>query len=97
MIIANYEVIRQFSQKHARAKTSLATWYEFTLRAKWKKFDDVKKDFRSADIYKKCVIFNIGGNNYRLIANINYRAEIVYILTVMTHAEYDKEKWKGNC
>ncbi|MBO0722116.1 MAG: type II toxin-antitoxin system HigB family toxin [Blastocatellia bacterium] len=97
MIIANYEVIAKFAKKHARARSSLNTWYNITLKARWKNFDDLKMTFRSADVYGQCVIFNIGGNNYRLIASINYQLEQVYVLNVLTHAEYDKNKWKGNC
>ncbi len=97
MIIANYEAIAKFAKKHARARSSLNTWYDVTLKAEWKNFDDVKKTFRAADIYGDCTIFDIAGNNYRLIANLNYETGQVYINAVLTHAEYDKDKWKGNC
>lgn len=97
MIIANYEVIAKFAKKHARARSSLKTWYDVTVKAQWKNFDDVKKTFRTADIYGDCTIFDIGGNNYRLIASINYQLQQVRVQTVLTHAEYDKEKWKSDC
>ena len=97
MIVANYEVIAKFTKKHARSRSSLNTWYEVTLKAIWKNYDDVKKTFGSADIYGDCVIFDIGGNNYRLIANVNYESEQVYVSAVLTHAEYDKGKWKKAC
>jgi len=97
MIIANYEVIAKFAKKHARARSSLKTWYDVTLKAQWRNFDDVKKTFRTADIYGECTIFDIGGNNYRLIAGINYQMQQMYVQTVLTHAEYDKEKWKNDC
>ena len=97
MIVANYEVITKFAKKHARARSSLKTWYEVTVKAQWKSFDDVKKTFRTADIYEDCTIFDIGGNNYRLIASINYPKQQVYVRAVLTHAEYDKEKWKSDC
>ncbi|MGH9831626.1 MAG: type II toxin-antitoxin system HigB family toxin [Blastocatellia bacterium] len=97
MFVANYEVARKFAKKHARARASLNTWYDVTIKAQWNSFDDVKKTFRTADIFGQCVIFNIGGNNYRLIARINYQIQQVYVTTVLTHAEYDREKWKSNC
>jgi len=97
MVIANYEVITKFAKKHARARSSLNTWYDVTLKTQWKNFDHVKQTFRATDIYGKCTIFDIGGNNYRLIAAVNYETEQVYINAVLTHAEYDKEKWKRNC
>jgi mRNA interferase HigB len=97
MIIVNYEVIAKFAKKHARARSSLNAWYHATRKAQWKNFDDVRRTFRTADIYGRCVIFDIGGNNYQLIARINYQTEQVYVLRVMTHAEYDKKKRKSDC
>lgn len=72
-------------------------WRNVTLAAKWKNFSDVKKTFRAADLYGSCVIFDIGGNNFRLIAKINYETEVVSIRAVMTHAKYDEDKWKKGC
>jgi mRNA interferase HigB len=97
MLIANNEAIEKFAKKHAQARSRLKTWRDATLKATWKNFDDVKKTFRAADLYGDCVIFDIGGNNYRLIAKIDYELEQVSIKAVMTHAEYNREKWKSNC
>jgi len=97
MVVLNYEAAEKFARKHARARSSLTLWRDVTLKATWKNFDDVKKTFRSADLYGSCVVFDIGGNNYRLIAEIDYVAEQVSINEVMTHAEYDKDKWKKDC
>ena|SRR5215510_16076622 len=97
MNVLNYEEIDRFKKKHANSRSALDTWFEITSRAEWESFDDVKKTFRTADKYNKCTIFNIGGNNYRLIASINYKTQQVYINAVLTHAEYDKEKWKNDC
>jgi mRNA interferase HigB len=97
MNVVNYEVLQKFARKHARSRSSLDTWYEATLETIWRNFDDVKKTFRTADIYGDCTIFDIAGNKYRLIATINYDLEQVYIETILTHAEYDRDKWKKNC
>ncbi|MCI0389563.1 MAG: type II toxin-antitoxin system HigB family toxin [Acidobacteria bacterium] len=97
MLIANYEAIEKFAKKRAQARSRLNTWRDVTLKTLWRNFDDVKKTFPATDIYGNCVIFDVGGNNYRLIATINYEAEQVSIKAVMTHAEYDREKWKRNC
>jgi mRNA interferase HigB len=97
MLIGNYEALQKFAKKHARSRSSLETWYQNTLEARWRNFDDVRTTFRSADIYGDCVIFDIAGNNYRLIALIRYDLEQVNIETVLTHAEYDRDKWKKNC
>jgi mRNA interferase HigB len=97
MFVGNYEALQKFGKKHARSRPSLETWYQIALEARWRNFDDVRKTFRSADIYGDCVIFDIAGNNYRLIALIRYDLEQVNIETVLTHAEYDRDKWKKDC
>src|SRR5262249_43025564 len=93
--VVSYSHIKKFCRKHAGARKSLNGWYRATSRAIWRNLDDVKKTFSATDIFKCCTIFNIGGNNYRLIAIINYRTQVLYIREILTHAEYDKDKWKG--
>lgn len=64
-------------------------------RAEWGSFDDAKAVFgKRADQYKQFVIFDVGGNKYRLIAAVHYNTGRVYIRHVLTHAEYDRGKWK---
>ena len=58
---------------------------------------DVKAEFRSASLVGNCVVFNIGGNKYRLVTRILYPSQKVFILKVMTHAEYDDDTWKAEC
>lgn len=71
--------------------------YEITADADWKTFADVRATFRSADVYGDCTIFDVGNNKYRLIAWVSYKTHKVYIRSVLTHAEYDKDKWKSDC
>lgn len=97
MLVGNYEALQNFARKHARSRSSLGKWYQTTLNARWSKFDDVKKTFGTADIYGDCTIFNIAGNEYRLIAKIDYSLEQVSIKRVMKHDEYDRDKWKADC
>lgn len=52
---------------------------------------------RSASLVGNCVVFNIGGNRFRLVTRILYPSQKVFILRVMTHAEYDNERWKTDC
>jgi mRNA interferase HigB len=59
-------------------------------------FAQLRQLFPSADVVNNFTIFNIGGNNYRLIAYIDYQAQIIFIRAVLTHAEYDKENWKND-
>ena len=57
-------------------------------------FAELKHVFGAVDRVGKVVVFNIKGNHYRLIAAIHYNTKLVYILEVMTHVNYDKDKWK---
>ncbi len=60
------------------------------------KFQDVKNLFPNADKVKNPVVFDIGGNNYRLIAYIVYKFQKLYIRQILTHKECDSESWKGD-
>lgn len=55
---------------------------------------DVRKDFPHADLVGGLTVFNIGGNDFRLVVDIWYAGQVVYVKSVMTHAEYDKGKWR---
>ncbi|WP_296001261.1 type II toxin-antitoxin system HigB family toxin [Rugamonas sp.] len=75
---------------HADAKAPLLSWYGHVLHAEWTGPADVKADFRTASILKNGrTVFNIHGNKYRLVTEINYAAGMVYIKFVGTHNEYD--------
>lgn len=63
----------------------------------WQSWGDVKRDFGNASLVGSCVIFNIGGNKYRLITRILYSSQKVFILRAMPHAEYAEDKWKDEC
>jgi mRNA interferase HigB len=81
------------------AEGPLRAWYSHvnSKQVSWRNWGDVKKDFTTASIVGSCVVFNIGGNKYRLIARILYRSQKVFILKVMTHKEYDETKWQEEC
>lgn len=63
----------------------------------WQSWSDFKADFASASIVGNCVVFNIGGNKYRLVTRVLFPSQKVFVLKAMTHAEYDDEKWKDEC
>ncbi|MEO2088273.1 MAG: type II toxin-antitoxin system HigB family toxin [Gemmataceae bacterium] len=89
--------LRTFWTVHPDAQAPLVRWRKVVDQAKWESFDDVKAVFgKRADQYKQLVIFDIGGNKYRLIAAVHYNTGRVYIRHVLTHAEYDRGKWKKN-
>lgn len=76
----------------------LQAWYTHVNNKDeaWANWGELKAAFRSADLVGNCVVFNIGGNKYRLITRIFYPYK-VFILKVMTHKEYDKDKWQDEC
>ena len=94
MHVISRKRLREFWTAHPRARQPLDDWYRLTRQAEWKSFDDVRALFATADRYRRFVIFNTGGNKYRLIAAIHYNTGRVYIRHVLTHAEYDRGDWK---
>jgi mRNA interferase HigB len=75
----------------------LRVWLKITKRAKWQSLADTRKDFPHADLVGVCTVFNIKGNDYRLITKIYYENQKVLVRFVLTHSEYDKGKWKNDC
>jgi mRNA interferase HigB len=91
--------VREFARQHADAASRLDHWLDVTEAAEWTKLHDVRRSFRSADEVRVAsgrtvVVFNIGGNKYRLITAIHYNLGKVFVLRFMTHAEYSKDRWK---
>jgi mRNA interferase HigB len=82
------------SAKHPELTGPLDIWFRLAKRADWKSLDDVRTDFPSADGVGRFTVFNIKGNHFRLIAEVNYRSGRVYIRHVLSHAEYDRGAWK---
>ena len=91
MRIISRKTLREFGTKHAQSKQPLDDWYKIAARAEWQTPADVKLLLRSADILPdNRVVFNIGGNDYRLVVKIEYRHQTIYIRFIGTHAEYDR-------
>lgn len=91
MIIANKELLDDFVQSHANAEKPLNRWIETVQEAKWKNHADLKKMFPSADYIKNGrYVFNISGNNFRLVTVVIFIGGVVNIRFIGTHAEYDK-------
>ncbi len=85
------KALREFWEKHPKAKVSLQDWWSTTTKAEWKTPQDIRNVYRTADfIADSRVIFNIGGNSYRLVVRVSYEYQRVMIKFVGTHAEYDK-------
>jgi mRNA interferase HigB len=89
------------------SQRDLSAWYKVAKQAEWANFGALKQTFGSADQVGNCVVFDVGNNRYRLIGRVRYsraHAEggvvgggIVYVLKVMDHKEYDKQRWPDEC
>jgi mRNA interferase HigB len=91
MHVISRRPLREFAGKHPPAKTPLDAWFAEVSRAEWGSFADVKAVYRSADVVAgNRVIFNIGGNKYRLVVKVAYKCRKVFVRFVGTHAEYDR-------
>ncbi len=78
------------NSKYSDSRSPLEAWHEEVTEADWEIPLQVKAQFRNASILKNSrIVFNIKGNNYRLIAKINYPYRVVYIRFVGTHQQYD--------
>lgn len=97
MNIIGLNVFRGFVKLHLDAESPINAWRKIASKATWKNIVEVKQTYPHADAVGACTVFNIKGNHYRLIVNIDYRAQTISIINVLTHAEYDKEKWKKGC
>ncbi|MGH9586241.1 MAG: type II toxin-antitoxin system HigB family toxin [Acidobacteriaceae bacterium] len=78
------------SKDHRSIKAALDSWFHEVRQAKWKNSVDIKRMYASASIIgAERVVFNIKGNEYRLVAAVDYRRAIVFIKWIGTHKEYD--------
>jgi mRNA interferase HigB len=81
------------AEAHAGLGAPLDAWYRIAKKAEWKNLVEVRRALPSADAVWKFTVFNIKGNAYRLITEINYRTGRVFVREVLTHAEYDRGGW----
>jgi mRNA interferase HigB len=75
---------------HADTENPLRLWYRAADRADWGSFAEVRTDFASVDQVGDRLIFDIGGNKYRLIVAVDYRYRQLFVRWIGTHAEYDR-------
>jgi mRNA interferase HigB len=94
MRIITEKRIREAKLQWPHAATALDAWHRLIAGNSFSGFVALRQTFPTADLVGELHVFNIGGNKIRLIAGINYRAQILYIKHVLSHTEYDKGKWK---
>ena len=92
--------IRQWASNHARAASSLRQWVKVVRAVRWDSFAEMRRTFPAADQVtvksgRKVVVFNVGGNEFRLVCAVHFNTEMVFAMRFMTHAEYSKDNWKN--
>lgn len=88
-------LIQSFTRKHPDARSSLRSWAQVIEANSFKHLVELKKTFRSADYVRPHTVFNISGSKYRLVALVDYALQTVSVEYVLTHEEYDEQRWKA--
>lgn len=97
MRIISERTLRQFTETNASSRSSINEWIRIVRAADWSNFADIKRTFNSADICRQCVVFNVGGNKFRVIAKIAFRIKVVFIRKILTDRDYDQNAWRPDC
>lgn len=96
MHLITKKTFKAFWEKYSDSKTALMRWARIVEKNKFDNFAELKLTFPSADKVGKLIVFNIGGNKYRLITAIHFNRQKIYIRYILTHKEYDKGDWKDD-
>ncbi len=93
MRIIAFKALREFYEKpeYADSEISLRAWYHDAKSSVWKNSNELKKQYKNASIIGDGrVVFNIKGNDYRLVVAIDYEFQVIFIRFIGTHKQYDK-------
>ena len=94
MHVISYKAIREFKAARPDAGSALDNWYRVCASCKWKSFEEIRQLFASADWVSPYVVFSVGGNKYRVIAEINFRSMTLFIRHILAHQESAQGRWK---
>ena len=94
MHVISRKALRLFWERRPDSQTALARWFKIMQHTEFRTFNGLRATFPSADKVDDWIVFNIGGNRYRLIASIHFNRGKVYIRHVLTHREYARGVWK---
>lgn len=93
MVVISYRTIREFIDEHKEVEDQLNNWYVIAEKSDWANFNEMRRMFNSVDaVGNDLYVFNIKGNDYRLIVRIIFRVRTIYIKFIGTHRQYDKVK-----
>lgn len=94
MHVISRKPLDDFIRRHPQSRASVNTWWEVAAHAEWRHIQEVRQSWPSADPVGTFTVFNISGNKYRLIARIDYQRQRIYVREILTHAEYNRDRWK---
>ena len=91
MRIFTEQALKEFAERNPSSKTALQVWCKIVLKSEWRSLSDIKDTFNSVDyVGNQRFVFNIKGNEYRLVAVVKFSIGFVYIRFIGTHKDYDK-------
>jgi mRNA interferase HigB len=88
--------LRADAARFPNVSNPIKEWYDVVRKADWQNLEEVRDVYRDAEAVGNFTVFNLKGNTYRLIVAIDYKDRTVYYKYLLTHAEYDKDKWKND-
>jgi len=99
MRVISLKLLRDFWQRYPDAERPLRQWYKTTIQARWSSLQDARRAYPHADGVQTengetLIVFNIGGNKYRLIARIRYDCQLINVRAVLTHRQYADGNWR---
>jgi len=94
MRVISKKKVSDFIEGNLESKASLENWYRIVSKSDFVNFVELRMTFPSADQVSDLTVFNISGNKFRLIAAIHYNRQILYVRDILSHTEYNKNKWR---
>lgn len=95
MKLISNRALREFSAIHPAADQPLQDWRRIIEKNAFEHFSALKQAFNSVDKVGELMVFNIGGNKYRLVTDVQFPRQLVYVKAVLTYTQYDKGDWKA--
>jgi mRNA interferase HigB len=85
--------VLKLAKKHPETLPTLSLWYKAAKKAKWRGLHEVRREYPSADQVGDVLIFDVLGNNYRLMTRVEYNLQRIYVKALLNHREYDRKEW----
>jgi mRNA interferase HigB len=88
--------LRRDAARYPDAQAPVEDWYNIVRKVDWANLEEAREIYRDAEAVSNFTVFNIKGNKYRLIVDIDYESGTIYYKYFLTHADYDKDRWKND-